>query len=62
VRVAIVGASGNVGTSLLSALERESAVDSIIGIARRAALEDGPRAYELFKKKEDGAIKVVLQP
>jgi threonine dehydrogenase-like Zn-dependent dehydrogenase len=26
------------------------------------ALEDAPKGYELFQKKEDGAIKVVLQP
>jgi len=34
-RVVVVGASGNVGTSLLQALEREPAVDSVLGIARR---------------------------
>ena len=34
-RVVIVGASGNVGTSLLRALEHESKVDSIVGVARR---------------------------
>jgi threonine dehydrogenase-like Zn-dependent dehydrogenase len=25
-------------------------------------LEDGPRAYEMFQKKQDGAIKVLLHP
>jgi threonine dehydrogenase-like Zn-dependent dehydrogenase len=25
-------------------------------------LEDGPRGYEIFQKKEDGAVKVVLRP
>jgi threonine dehydrogenase-like Zn-dependent dehydrogenase len=25
-------------------------------------LEDAPRAYEIFQKKEDGAIKILLQP
>jgi UDP-glucose 4-epimerase len=34
-RVAIVGASGNVGTSLLRALAAESSVSSVLGIARR---------------------------
>lgn len=34
-RVVITGASGNVGTSVVSALEAEPAVDQIIGIARR---------------------------
>jgi nucleoside-diphosphate-sugar epimerase len=35
VRVVVVGASGNAGTSLLSALADEPAVDSVLGIARR---------------------------
>ena len=34
-RVAITGATGNVGTSLLTALTRDDVVDEIIGIARR---------------------------
>ena len=34
-RVVVVGASGNVGTSLLEALEQEEQVESILGIARR---------------------------
>jgi threonine dehydrogenase-like Zn-dependent dehydrogenase len=28
----------------------------------RVPLDDAPRAYEMFQKKEDGAIKVVLKP
>ncbi len=28
----------------------------------RLPLDDAPRAYEMFQKKEDGAIKVVLKP
>lgn len=28
----------------------------------RLPLEEAPRAYEMFQKKQDGAIKVVLQP
>jgi UDP-glucose 4-epimerase len=35
VRVVLVGATGNVGTSLLKALADDGAVDSIVGIARR---------------------------
>ncbi|MFN2526672.1 MAG: NAD-dependent epimerase/dehydratase family protein, partial [Actinomycetota bacterium] len=34
-RVAITGATGNVGTSVLDALANDPAVDSIVGIARR---------------------------
>src|SRR5437868_1505478 len=35
-RVVVVGATGNVGTSLLEALEPESRVDEIVAVARRA--------------------------
>jgi threonine dehydrogenase-like Zn-dependent dehydrogenase len=31
-------------------------------VTHRAPLEDAPRMYELFQKKEDGCIKVVLKP
>ncbi len=34
-RVVVVGATGNVGTSVLRSLEREDTVDSILGLARR---------------------------
>jgi len=34
-RVVVVGASGNVGTSVLRALAAEPAVDSVLGVARR---------------------------
>ena len=35
-RVVIIGATGNVGTSLLEALEPESRIDEIVAVARRA--------------------------
>jgi threonine dehydrogenase-like Zn-dependent dehydrogenase len=28
----------------------------------RLPLDDAPRAYEMFQRKDDGAIKVVLAP
>ena len=34
-RVVVVGATGNVGTSLLAALETEERVESVLGLARR---------------------------
>jgi UDP-glucose 4-epimerase len=43
VRVVIVGASGNVGTSVLHALAGEDAVDSIVGISRRRPPMDWPK-------------------
>jgi UDP-glucose 4-epimerase len=42
-RVVVVGASGNVGTSLLRALADEPAVDSILGLARRMPRADFPK-------------------
>jgi nucleoside-diphosphate-sugar epimerase len=41
-RVVVVGATGNVGTSLLEALGREPAVESVLGIARRLPALDFP--------------------
>jgi threonine dehydrogenase-like Zn-dependent dehydrogenase len=31
-------------------------------ISHRLSLSDGARAYELFDKREDGALKMVLRP
>jgi UDP-glucose 4-epimerase len=42
-RVVIVGASGNIGTSLLEALQAEPQVGSVLAIARRAADLEFPR-------------------
>src|SRR5438094_1146643 len=38
--VVVVGATGNVGTSVLRALEGDPAVDSILGVARRRPAMD----------------------
>jgi UDP-glucose 4-epimerase len=43
VRVVVVGASGNVGTSLLRALADEPGVDSILGLARRTPHVEFPK-------------------
>lgn len=42
-RVVVVGASGNVGTSVLAALADEPAVDSVLGVARRRPAADFPK-------------------
>jgi UDP-glucose 4-epimerase len=42
-RVAVTGASGNVGTSLLRALAEEPAVESIVGICRRLPSQAFPK-------------------
>jgi UDP-glucose 4-epimerase len=42
-RVVVVGATGNVGTSVLDALARDAEIDSIVGIARRRPELDVPK-------------------
>jgi nucleoside-diphosphate-sugar epimerase len=42
-RVVVIGATGNVGTSVLEALAGESAVDEIVAVARRALHRSYPR-------------------
>src|SRR5687767_8548061 len=43
-RVAVIGATGNVGTSVLRALGAEDTVDSIVAIARRRPESSWPKA------------------
>src|SRR5918999_5204155 len=42
-RVVVVGASGNVGTSVLRSLADEPAVDSVLGLARRIPTAEFPK-------------------
>lgn len=42
-RIAITGATGNIGTSLIQALSEDGRVDSIVGIARRRARWRAPK-------------------
>lgn len=42
-RVVVVGATGNVGTSLLTALADEAQVDEVVGVARRRPRLDVPK-------------------
>ncbi|HEU5106238.1 MAG TPA: NAD-dependent epimerase/dehydratase family protein [Solirubrobacterales bacterium] len=42
-RVVVTGASGNVGTSVLEALDREAKVDEIVGLARRVPAVEMPK-------------------
>src|SRR5687767_13138635 len=42
-RVVVIGASGNVGTSLLGALGADPQVDEIVGVARRAPDSEWPK-------------------
>ena len=37
-------------------------IDPSFVITHRAKLKDGPQMYRKFRDKEDGCIKVVLQP
>ncbi|OQA02487.1 MAG: Formaldehyde dismutase [Planctomycetes bacterium ADurb.Bin401] len=40
----------------------ENKIDPSVVITHRMNLEEAPQAYELFKHKKDGCIKVVLKP
>jgi nucleoside-diphosphate-sugar epimerase len=42
-RIVVIGASGNVGTSLLHALGEDPAVESVLGIARRRPVANFPK-------------------
>ncbi len=41
---------------------REGTIDPSIVITHRFNLDEAPHAYNIFKQKEDGCIKVVLKP
>jgi threonine dehydrogenase-like Zn-dependent dehydrogenase len=44
-------------------LEQTDDVLDVEGLAtHHVPLEDAPAAYEMFQKKQDGCVKVVLQP
>ena len=40
----------------------EGKIDPSFVITHRCGLEEGPKMYETFKKKQDGCIKVVMNP
>ena len=42
-RIVVTGATGNVGTSLVAALSRDSRIEEIVGIARRLPRLELPR-------------------
>ncbi len=43
-RVAVVGATGNVGTAVLRALRTDSRISAVAGVARRLPKAEGPYA------------------
>ncbi len=46
----------------LMRLIEEGRIDPSFVITHRATLDDAPRLYDIFKKKEDHCIKVVMRP
>ncbi len=46
---------------LLQKIE-EGQIDPSFVVTHRLKLEEGPRAYKMFRDKQDGCIKVVLRP
>jgi threonine dehydrogenase-like Zn-dependent dehydrogenase len=48
---------------IVKVLEQDEDLLGVESLAtHRPALDDAPRAYEMFQKKQDGCIKVVLKP
>jgi threonine dehydrogenase-like Zn-dependent dehydrogenase len=43
-------------------LVEDGRIDPSFVVTHRMPLEDAARAYETFKAKQDGCIKVVLKP
>ena len=41
---------------------RSGGIDPSFVITHRMDLEDAPEAYETFRAKRDGCVKVVLEP
>jgi threonine dehydrogenase-like Zn-dependent dehydrogenase len=41
---------------------QDGEIDPSYIVTHRLKLEDAPKGYELFKKKQDGCLKVVLTP
>jgi threonine dehydrogenase-like Zn-dependent dehydrogenase len=37
-------------------------IDPSFVVTHTMSLDDAPRGYDMFKKKEDGCIKIVLKP
>jgi UDP-glucose 4-epimerase len=58
VRVVVVGASGNVGTSVLRALAAEPAVDSVLGLCRRRPDAEFPKT----EWREADVVRTPLRP
>jgi threonine dehydrogenase-like Zn-dependent dehydrogenase len=46
---------------LLARIQRGE-IDPTFIITHRLKLDDAPHGYEIFKKKQDGCIKVVMTP
>jgi threonine dehydrogenase-like Zn-dependent dehydrogenase len=71
-RVVVLGATGNVGTTLVAtgcrlfgnpAAPWAAAALGVDDLAtHEGPLEQAPELYEKFQKKQDGCIKVVLHP
>ncbi|QHC65271.1 NAD-dependent epimerase/dehydratase family protein [Rathayibacter sp. VKM Ac-2759] len=54
-RIAIVGATGNLGTALLRRLQGEPSVEEIVGVARRAARPESPEYRDVHWAEVDVA-------
>jgi nucleoside-diphosphate-sugar epimerase len=60
-RVVVVGATGNVGTSLVDALREEDAVDEIVGVARRVPVGEPPKTTWVRADIEDANLVPIFE-
>jgi UDP-glucose 4-epimerase len=60
-RVVIVGATGNVGTSLIEALGREDEVESVLGLARRLPAAEYPKTEWAWADVESDELEPLFR-
>jgi nucleoside-diphosphate-sugar epimerase len=61
VRVVVVGATGNVGTSVLEALAGEPSVDTVVGVARRLPSLDFPKTQWVAADVADADLTAIFR-
>jgi UDP-glucose 4-epimerase len=60
-RVVVVGATGNVGTSLLSALAADDGVEEIVGVARRLPATEAPKTTWVAANVEHSDLLAIFR-
>jgi threonine dehydrogenase-like Zn-dependent dehydrogenase len=58
----LVGGLGTLAERLEAAADYTGMVDEEVLATHKLPLDEAPHGYEIFQKKQDGAIKVLLEP